>query len=276
MSLTKNPVSANQSSSVNRAFSKQAAHFDEDDAVNPILQAWRRQIYSHVERFLKPGNHLLELNAGTGLDAFYFAQMGCTVHATDLSVEMVHQIEKKIIESPTRRVSCQQISFERLNRLEESHFDYVFSNFGGLNCIQDLSKVTQHFATVLNPGAYVTWVVMPPFCPWELLWLFKGKWREATRRFRKGGSLAHMEGEYFETYYHSLAEVGRALGKSFELVRCEGLGVLSAPPSATRFYQHYPRLHRALRKIDLAVKDYFPFSQWGDHIIVTFKKCAIQ
>ena len=271
MSLTKDHVSVNEWSSVNLAFSKQAAHFDKDDMANPILQSWRKQIYDHVHTFLKPGNYLLELNAGTGIDAFYFAEQGYSILATDLSTGMVKEMERKISQNPIPHLSCQQISFEHLDQLGPIHFDYVFSNFGGLNCIRDLMLVTRHLSKILNPGAYLTWVVMPPFCPWELLWLIKGKWREALRRFKSGGAQARLEGEYFHIYYHSLSDVRKSLGDSFKLVRSEGLGIFSAPPAATDFYKNYPRLYRTLQKVDGYLKPHFPFNRWGDHIIVTFQ-----
>jgi ubiquinone/menaquinone biosynthesis C-methylase UbiE len=239
---------------------------------NPILQEWRKRIYAHVQSFLKPGSYLLELNAGTGIDALYFAGQGNRVHATDLSPGMVQEMEKKIFALGISGISCQQVSFQHLDEVTQGDFDYVFSNFGGLNCIQDLSLVTRHLSKKLKPGGYVTWVIMPTFCPWELSWLLRGKWRQAGRRFQKGGTRAHVEGEYFQTYYHSLADVQRALGRSFELVRSEGLGVFAPPPAAIRFYTNHPFLTRLLKRVDKALKDHFPFHRWGDHIIVTFRR----
>src|SRR6185295_3002251 len=122
MSLIKEPGSANEWSAINRAFSKQAVHFDENDSANPILQAWRSKIYKHIEGFLKPGDRLLELNAGTGIDAFYFAEKGYAVHATDLSTGMVRQMAKKLAENPMPRFTYQQISVEHLDRLEQDRF----------------------------------------------------------------------------------------------------------------------------------------------------------
>ena len=259
-------------STVSLAFSKQAVHFDADDLANPILQAWRTQIYRHIETFLKPGHRILELNAGTGIDAIYLARKGYRVHATDLSAGMIQQLRKKIAIEPMPHLTCQQISFEKLNLLEEANFDYVFSNFGGLNCIQDLSLVTRYLSEKLNPAAYITWVVMPPVCPWEWLWFLKGKGKEAIRRFQRNGTTAHLEGETFQTYFHSHADIQNALGSSFIPVKSEGLGVLSAPPSATNFYKNFQGLYNILSKADKALSGHFPFNRWGDHIIATFQK----
>src|SRR5262245_61040095 len=115
---------------INRAFSKQAEHYDEDDIANPILREWRQQLYHHVSRFLKPHGFILELNAGTGIDAVHLVEEGHRVHATDLSDGMVKKINQKIRDRALLgKLSCQQCSFENLNEIKERDFDYIFSNF---------------------------------------------------------------------------------------------------------------------------------------------------
>ncbi len=261
-----------QQASVNRGFSKQSAGYDEADRKNIILQDLRQQVYGHVQALINPASRILELNAGTGIDAVYFASLGHFVHATDLSDGMVLRIKEKMsVQSLSDRITCQQLSYEQLDRTEGNDYDLVFSNFGGLNCIQDLSLVTRHLPLVLKPGGYVIWVVMPPVCPWELMWLFKGKARQAFRRLRKNGVVAHVEGEYFTTYYHSLAAIRRALGDSFHLRKCEGLAALSPQPHNEGIPSKYPWLYKSLRNLDAMVKDFFPFNHWADHIIVTFQ-----
>ena len=257
---------------INRGFSKQSIVYDEADHNNKILTDLRRQVYVHVEAYLKPESHILEINAGTGLDAQYFVSKGHRVHATDLSDGMVAQMRSKIsLGDCAGRFTCQQVSFEDLDQVPMKNFDYVFSNFGGLNCIRDLSLVTRHLPLLLRPGGYITWVIMPPVCPWELLSIFKGKWRQVFRRWNKNGTLAHVEGEYFTTYYHSLKSIRFALGPSFSFVKSEGLASLSPPPHRSDLPSKHPGIYRMLRKLDRYCRNRFPFNRWGDHIIVTFQ-----
>lgn len=257
---------------VSRAFSKQAEHFDVDDRANTILTAWRNQVYAHVDRYLKPGHSILELNSGTGIDAIRFAQRGHTVHATDISAGMVTQLEKKITEQSLPNITCQQLSFEELDKLSVTPADYIFSNFGGLNCSKDISTVTRHISPLLNPGGFVTFIIMPPVCLWEWLWFFKGHGKKAFRRLNKNGSITHLEGEYFKTYYYSLLDVKKAFGSGFSLISSEGMGALSPPPSKNNFPEDYPRLYKILEIMDRKLRHRFPFNRWADHIIVTFQK----
>jgi ubiquinone/menaquinone biosynthesis C-methylase UbiE len=263
------------SEAINRGFSKQSLGYDEADHGNIILQDLRQQVYQHVEKFIRPNSYILELNAGTGIDALHFASRGHNVHATDLSDGMIAAIKKKTGSSVGgSRITCQQVAYEELNTVTGRSFDYAFSNFGGLNCTADLGKVTRHLRALLKPGGYATWVIMPPVSPWELLSVLKGRWRQAFRRLKKGGVVARVEGEYFRTYYHSLEEIRSAFGASFTFVKCEGLAALSPPPHRADFPLRHPGTYKSLRKLDQLLGRTFPFNRCADHIIVTFQRRA--
>jgi ubiquinone/menaquinone biosynthesis C-methylase UbiE len=261
-----------QHQAVNAAFSKQSLHFDTDDASNQVLQHMRYQVYEHVHKFLKPGSSMLELNAGTGIDALHFASLGHRVHATDLSDGMIAEIEKKIQRNNlSHLLSCQQLSFDQLQHVKSRGFDYCFSNFGGLNCIDNLHKVTRLLPALLKPGAYITWVIMPPVCLWELLGLLKGRTKKALRRFERNGTASHLEGEHFVTYYHSLEQIKDAFKEDFTFITSEGLAALTPQPHRPDFPKAHPKFYEGLRKLDAMVRTSFPFNRWADHIIVTFQ-----
>jgi SAM-dependent methyltransferase len=260
-----------QLTSVQKAFSKQASHYDHDDSSNCILLEWRKKVYSHVNHFLRPGSSILELNAGTGIDALHFVNAGHAVLATDFSPGMVAEIKKKIPRAVSpQKFRVRQSSFEALKDFTNEKFDYVFSNFGGLNCSADLKTVTSGLPDLLRDGGFVTWVIMPPICPWEIGGLFLGR-KDPLRRLKHKGTIARLEGEEFQTYYYSLADISKAFGSNFRLVKTEGLGAVSPPPSSLTFVQNHSRAYAVLRKIDGALTKLFPFNRCADHIIVTFQ-----
>jgi SAM-dependent methyltransferase len=242
----------------NAAFTAQSIHYDADDKRNHVIADLRKQVYDHVGRHIKPKSRILELNAGTGIDASYFISKGHDVLATDLSDGMIGELTKKGIVN-------RQLSYDELDRLDDEKFDYVFSNFGGLNCIDDLSKVTRHLPRLLNDNAHITWVIMPRVCLWELATILKGS-KNAFRRLKKDGVMAHVDGQYFKTWYHSLSDIKKAFPDQFQFLESEGLAALSPPPYNTDFFAY-----DLSRKIDHTVNKTFPFNRWADHIIVTFR-----
>src|SRR5688572_14003400 len=116
----------------------------------------RHEVYKHVERFIQPNSRILELNAGTGIDALHFVSQGHRVHAIDVAEGMISQIKNKIESHQLHHaLTCQRLSYADLGEIQQTDFDFVFSNFGGLNCVEDLSIVTQQVKPLLKKEACI-------------------------------------------------------------------------------------------------------------------------
>ena len=255
---------------VDAAFSAQAPHFDEVDRNNPILQWMRRQVHQQIAKHIHPGDSMLDINAGTGIDAVHFAQLGHRVVAVDIAAGMVREMERKVAEmNLSSQVTVQRGSFSNLASLAPAKFNYVLSNFGGLNCVADLRPIAQQLTEILNPGAVITLVIMPRVCPWEMLHIVNGNFRLAFRRFRRNGTIARIEGHPFLTTYHSSTSVCRSFGPRFKMMSLTGLASISPPPYVNAIPLHCSRLYGALTTLDESLSAVPPFNRWADHFILT-------
>lgn len=255
--------------SVNKAFSRQSSNYDDYDKSNPTLTWMRKQVRNHVLKFLRKGDKILELNSGTGIDAEFFAERGYHIHCTDLSDGMIEQMEKKFSSSDLKnKVTIQQCSFTELNKIS-GKFDFIFSNFGGLNCVPDLKAVSKFFPKLLNEKGRVCLVILPPVCPWEIIQLFRGNFKLAFRRFHKDGVIAKVEGIKFKTFYFSLNDVMKALDPEFKLLKTESLALFTPIPQMDKIPTKFPRLAKILNRIDEKIATVPPFNKIGDHIIIT-------
>lgn len=255
---------------VAKAFSYKAGIYDEFGKDHPNLERMRRKVYAHVLSFIRPGARLLEMNAGTGADAAFLASQGICVHATDISPGMLASIQAKIEQRGLRgRLTAQLCSFTDLSKVVGQPFDYLFSNFGGLNCIDDLSLVARQLPSLLAPGGRLTWVIMPPVCPWDLAQALKGDFRTAFRRLHRGGVLANVEGVSFQVYYFSPRQVLHALGKDFSLLRLEGLSIITPPADHKDFARRSPMLYHLFTQLDDRISGLPVLRGWGDFFILT-------
>ncbi len=258
-----------------KAFSKQAPVFDALYGDDPVVVYKRMRVREHLEKFLQPGSHILELNAGTGEDAVYLAQKGHWVHATDISPVMQEKLSEKIKSTGLPGKVTQEIcSFTELDNLQEpGPFDHIFSNFAGLNCTGRLDQVLASFPRLVKPGGYVTLVVLPRFCLWEFLLLFRGKFRTAFRRFSgKKGTPARVEGENFRCWYYDPSFIRKKLAGSFEPVALEGLCSLVPPSYIQHFATRHHRKYQWLVKREEKRKFSWPWRSIGDYFIITLKK----
>lgn len=254
------------------AFSRTAAKYDAFAEEHPHLTRLRQKVYEHVSRYVPPGARILELNAGTGIDAVALAQRGYTVHATDISAGMLERVRSKVEQIGLQeRISVQECSFDQLSMVGGAPFDAVFSDLGGLNCIPNLSVVIEQIPQVLKPGGTITWVLMPPICLWEMGEALRGNFRLAFRRFERNGTRTHLEGLYFKVYYFSPRRVLEWFGEDYKILGLEGLSVITPTAESKNLAKRFPRFYAALAKVDDTLSTRPPWWGWGDFYILSMR-----
>lgn len=258
---------------VAQAFSNQSVIFDNLYDSNYLVSYSRKIVRSEFLRIAPPTARVLELNAGTGTDALFFASKGFQVTATDVSSKMAETAKKKVAQHNLQNsVNVLQCNFWDIDLLDSTTYDVVYSNFGGLNCTDHLNQLLPKILGKLKPGGKALLVLMPVFCPWERMMLLVGNTKVGLRRRRNKSTVAHIEGEYFHVWYYTTNYIKKALGKDAKLVRCESLSLFVPPSSHRNFNKKYPRLLRILEKIDAVVCTRWPFKNWGDYLILTIEK----
>lgn len=260
---------------VERAFTGQSAIFDQLYANNRIVRYKRERVRSQLMKYLKPESRILELNAGTGDDAIFLARQGHYVHATDISPGMLEKLKSKVdAQSLGESVSCELCSFTSLENLADGGpYDCIFSNFAGLNCTGDLEKVLKSFDNLLRPGGLVLLVMLPGFCLWETLFIFKGKFKTATRRFFSSkGRQAKIDGAFFTCWYYSPLFIQQVMKKHFSLLTLEGLCTIVPPSYVENFAEKFPKSFAWLCKMEGRLKNSWPWKYMGDYYIISLRK----
>jgi protein-L-isoaspartate O-methyltransferase len=258
-----------------KAFSTQSAIFDEIYADNTIVSYKRDRVRAHVLQYLKPNSTILELNSGTGEDATFFASLGHKVHATDIAEGMQQKLRDKATKHGLDNlISTEVRSFTQLKGLKnKGPFDQIFSNFAGLNCTAELDKVLHSLPALLNDNGIATLVILPKFCLWESLLIFKGKFKTATRRwFSKNGVTAHVEGTHFTCWYYDPSFVINAVKDSFEVISVEGLCTIVPPSYIAHFAEKYPKAYARLKRLEERYRFSWPWRFIGDYYIISLRR----
>jgi ubiquinone/menaquinone biosynthesis C-methylase UbiE len=257
------------------AFSNQSVVFDDLYSGNTIINYKRKRVRDHVLQYLKPGSSILELNSGTGEDALFFARKGFKVHATDISAGMQNELKRKAASAGLQYIITNELcSYTQLNKLEnKGPYDLIFSNFAGLNCTGELGKVLHSFSPLLKPGGTATLVILPKFCLWETLLIFKGKFKTAFRRFFSGkGRKAHVEGVHFKCWYYNPSYVVKQLKNDFDVLSIEGLCTIVPPSYIEGFAEKHPLAYKFLTGLEDKWKSAWPWKYMGDYYIISLKK----
>jgi len=257
------------------AFTGQSAIFDDLYSANTIINYKRKRVRDHILQYLQPGSSILELNSGTGEDAVFFAGKGHQVHATDISPGMQEQLMQKVKKHQlTGKITNEICSYTQLYALKnEGPYDLIFSNFAGLNCTNELDKVLASLAPLLSPNGMVTLVILPKFCLWETLLLFKGKFRTAFRRFFSSkGRTAHVEGNYFKCYYYNPSYIKSCVKDQFDVLSIEGLCTIVPPSYIEGFAEKHQSAYKFLVKWEEKLKSAWPWKYIGDYYIISLRK----
>lgn len=256
------------------AFDRIAERYDELFTRSLIGRAQRDAVWRCAARTFAAGNHILELNCGTGEDALFLSRLGAAVTACDASHQMILQArQRRELSAPHSAIHFETLPTEQLAELESpARFDGVFSNFSGLNCVADLAAVAEELSRRVVPCAPLLLCFSSRICLWEMLFfLSRGEFRKAFRRCG-GEAKASFEGISIVVQYPSVGELRRIFSPWFVLRSCTGIGVAVPPSYVESWARKHPGLLKYLRLIDEKICQWPGFRAAGDHVLLCFER----
>jgi ubiquinone/menaquinone biosynthesis C-methylase UbiE len=249
------------------AFDDMAAGYDATFTNTKVGRALREIVWSRFEQVFRPSQRILELGCGTGEDAVRLAGSGVRVVATDPSSQMIQMAHRKtLMANCQERIEFRRVAMDDIASFADGEvFDGVLSNFGAVNCAQNLQTLIADVADRLSPGAPLLWVVMGRHAPWEWFWyLMRGQWRKAWRRLRPGGT----QWRGMTISYPTPARMRSLLLPYFNVTRLAPLGVALPPSYAAAWLDRSPLALSVLTRLERWAQGSSMLASWSDHFIV--------
>jgi len=269
-------MAATQQQVLAAPFDAVAAGYDEAFTSSKIGQAQRAVVWRELARTFRSGQRILEIGCGTGVDACFLAERGVRVLACDPSSRMIDVTTRRIHQSGLQElVQTRVLAAENLPSLRSGEkFDGAFSNFGALNCVEDLRKLAIDLAGLLKPGATALLCWMGPYCAWEILWYLAGRNRvKAFRRFKSGGVTAKIgEDAFVHLQYPSFRSIQRSFAPEFRVRSMQGVGVAVPPSYCESWAGRHPHLLELFSKFDLRLGRCPGIRSLGDHLLVRLQR----
>jgi SAM-dependent methyltransferase len=257
------------------AFDTLAEDYDAHFTRSSIGRAQRDAVWHRTSEVFRGELSILELNCGTGEDALFLASRGHRVTALDASRAMIERASaRREDEAPDAKVSFQLLPTENLGALASTHFDAMFSNFSGLNCVDNLFEVGMQLARLTSSDAPALLCFSTRFCLWESAWyLLQGEGRKAVRRW-SGHSTAVLNGVNVNVHYPTVHEIARAFAPHFRLRSAIGIGIFVPPSYLESWMQRSPRVLAMLTAVDRIVCRLPILRSLGDHVLLHFVRNA--
>lgn len=257
-----------------RAFDALANEYDDIFTYSLIGRAQRNVVWEYAARTFSSGDHILELNCGTGEDALYLGRLGMSVTACDASANMIELARRRQKrEQIQAEIQFRVLPSEQLSDLQRpAVFDGVFSNFSGLNCVDDLRVVVRQLSARVKNGASLLLCLSTRICLWEIFYFaLQGNTRKAFRRC-SGHAEVRLGSITFPVQYPTVAELRRLFAPSFLLRSHIGVGVAVPPSYLEPWAKKHPKVLQFLQRVDGIIAGWPGFRAIGDHVLLHFEK----
>lgn len=256
------------------AFDQLAEGYDDLFTKSLIGRAQRDAVWSALVQIFQRGDRILELNCGTGEDAFFLSRNGISVVCCDASERMIQIANQRHrMEAPNASVMFSVLPTERLREMRSTAaFDGAFSNFSGLNCVANLRQTAEDLAELLPSEAPLLICLSTRFCISEVVWfLLHGEFRKAFRRC--SGHTTAKVGEYtVDVHYPTVRQLRELFSPSFALQSVKGIGIAVPPSYVESLIRRFPKLLNLLRSIDTLIASWPGFRVVGDHVLLHFER----
>ncbi|WP_298419111.1 class I SAM-dependent methyltransferase [uncultured Kordia sp.] len=251
-----------------------ASQYDSIFTYSNIGKAQRKLVFKYINPIIKQEKKrsILELNCGTGADAIEFAKLNHDVIATDISSGMIEKAKAKAHpENVTFKVQdINTITKDTFNK----KFDFIFSDFGGLNCLskKQLTTFLETSTGLLNPKGKLVMIIMPKHCLWERLYFnLKGDRIKANRRNTNKSVIANVDGVGVETWYFNPKEIIELAPSNYTKGLIKPIG-LTIPPSylENSFLAKTPFLS-IFKGLD-SILTHSSLAKYADHFLIELQK----
>ena len=255
------------------SFDKAAQNYDDTFSNSEIGKLQRNVVYHHLEKLLSNQQlNILEINCGTGEDAIWLAKKNHIIIATDISNEMIAIAKTK--ESHQNLNFIQADITKITEQFKDNKFDTIFSNFGGLNCLDknELTQFLDSVSIILSKNGKLILVIMPKNTLWEKVYfILKGKIKTAFRRTKKV-AFANVDGISVPTYYYNPKDIVNLSKSNFDCLAIKPVGFFIPPSYLEPFFKNKKGFLRLLNSLESKIKNWSFLSKFADHYLIVLQK----
>ncbi len=254
-----------------------AKDYDTDFTYSEIGKCQRNSVYRYLKKLPKQLN-ILELNCGTGEDAIWFAKQNNQVLATDISSEMIRVAEQK--GRNIKNLEFSQLDINKINLCKSvqsvsKKIDIIFSNFGGLNCLnkKELKNFFKTASELSTKDGKLILVIMPKNTLWERLYFilkldFKKAFRRNTNKSLEVNVDNNPEVSGVQTWYYNPKDIKKMARPYFKVTITKPIGFFIPPSYLENYFKKHKRFLNILDQLEKKIGKFGFLSRFSDHYLI--------
>lgn len=258
-------------------FDALAPDYDRIVGMNPFDSYLRTVSNAILLETFRPGERVLEIGCGTGLETIPLAANDIEVVALDLSRAMIGVLERKSTEAGfDDRIKLRKLRASELGAvLDEfgpAYFDGAFSNFGAMNTEPAWNAVPRLLAHLVKPGAQVVFGIWNRACLFEFAYYsLRLNFRRAFSRLASPVPVGRSRFGA-AAYAFGVREFLAPFVPYFNMEQVLGLSVVLPPYDLGRKLGNPEAVLHRLAQVDGLLGKHFPFNRLGDHFLLTLRR----
>ncbi len=245
--------------------------FYSQSAVNKRL---RNIIWNEIDKIFKPGDIVLDIGCGTGIDTLHMAERGIKVVAADISSKMLICTYKKVrLKGLTDYVEILKLGTADLHCLiNKRRFNGILANFGVFNLEPDLKSLSRNLYELLTDKGIVVANIVNKCCVIEMIYFaMKRRFKDIFRRF-EDNFVFNIKGERIFSRAYTPWEFYRYFKGYFKVKKMIGLNILIPPHNLEHIYAKYRKLFHIADGLERIMRISFLFQQIGDMFLLVLEK----
>ena len=258
-----------------QAFDTYAESYDEHFTNSLIGRAQRNQVYKCLlNELMLTDLNVLEVNCGTGEDANWLFKQSARVTSTDISVGMINAAIAKS-EKNKAAIDFHVLKAQEISSLSSSNFDLIFSNFGGLNCLnyEELREFKMACIEKQSRSNKLALVIMGTNCLWERLFFWiKRDIVKMKRRRNKHGAETVIDSLSFKTFYYSPTDIQELFEDHYKSILVKPIGLFVPPSYLEPYVKKRIQILNIFIFLDKLFSRFSFFASMSDHYMIILEK----
>jgi SAM-dependent methyltransferase len=215
----------------------------------------RHALLAHYLRLFQPGDRVLDVGCGTGIDAVVLARYGVRVVGIDVAPAMIDQLRARVARDGLETMvdgHVLDVADLRLLPLSQGELDGAVSSFAALSTAPDLSGFARDVARLLKPRGRLILHLLNRVSAWEWLGhVSRGRWSSARALGTQVERAFEISSTPVSHRLYSASEAYRDHFAAYFVQRSAySLGAVRPPHTVQRLP---PRLVAALEWLDVRV-----------------------